>query len=374
MNKIAIIGGGISGVTCAIKLAENKNNKIDLYEMRDYLLKGPPYCHLHAGGILYPEISLTDAQELLNDSIEFAKYFKDDCLETRPTIVAYRSNSNYCPSKLVFKCKVNKLRYCFSNARPFGKVENFYAMYTREDIIYYKKIGKFKEGVGREYHNIYVEQFCKLLDDINSIKYPIVSVSEPGIKQEMVEGKLLNQLKQKKNIRVILNKNINLSELNNYNYKKIINASGTNLFNNKKEMYEFKSSWLINSNLNNVILPEIAIIGERDTNLGMIQFTPLNKKGIFQIHCMRDDSTIIKNNINLTKEEIEKRTNVAIKEISKIFSIFRTSKIEGACPGIQRMPYHNRISKIECINKYIDIKLLKATSIISIVNKLNKLI
>ena len=125
-KKIAIIGGGISGITAAITFAKNNKNRIHVFERRKCILKSSPYCHLHAGGILYPEISLKDAQLLLEDSIVFAQKY-NDCLEYRPTIVAYKKDSHYSTHKLIFKCKVNKINYHYNNKRPFGKVDDFYA-------------------------------------------------------------------------------------------------------------------------------------------------------------------------------------------------------------------------------------------------------
>lgn len=379
-KKIAIIGGGISGITSAIKFAQNKNNHIDIFEKRGCILKGPPYCHLHAGGILYPEISLEDAQTLLKDSIQFANRF-GNCLNYRPTVVAYRSTSHYSAESLVFKCKVNKLDYEFSSSQPFGHVDNFYAVYQLSDMIHYKKYGKLPESddIGRAFHDSYVEQFCKLLDDIHTIKYPFVSVNEPGIDQSKVETQLTKELSIHKNINIMTNKEANIDEMTSYDV--IINASGKNILGiETQEMYEFKSSWIIKTPLRMQNLPEISIIGERGTNDGMIQMTPL-ESGLFQIHCMREDSTIINTfdypnkNINLPKHEIEDRGNVAIREISKLFSIFILSKVEGACPGLQRIPYSSkskRISESKTIKKndkiYIDIQTLKACSIVSVVN------
>lgn len=379
-RQIAIIGGGISGITSAIKLAQNKPNEIHIYEKRNYILNGPPYCHLHAGGILYPEISLEDAQQLLYDSILFADTFKD-CLEFRPTIVAYRSESKYTPNELLFKCKVNKINYQFSHKQPFGQVENFYAVYTKEDMIFFKKHGKLPESddFGRKYHDRYVEYFCKFLDTVESIKYPFVSVCEPGINQEKVELYLKSQLKSYNNIKIFLNKEVNLNDV--IHYDNIINASGYNMFNTNKETYEFKSSWIISSSLTVDNLPEIAIIGERDTDSGMIQITPI-KKGLFQVHCMKSDSTIIQTSNNkivakLTTEEIETRGNVAIRELIKCFSILIMSKVIKACYGVQRIPYNNKSKRISYVikkGKHIDLCTLKACSVISLSNKLYKLI
>jgi hypothetical protein len=382
-RKVAIIGGGISGIVTAIKFAQDKHTSVHVFEKRNCILRGPPYCHLHAGGVLYPEINIDDAQQLLNDSILFANKFKN-CLDYRPTIVAYKAESKYSPSKLLFKCKVNKLSYLNNMSRPFGKVDNFYSSYSKQDILYYKQYGKLPESddIGRKYHDAYVEHFCKLLNDIESIKYPFVSICEPGINQKKVENLLEEELETLKNIEIFLNTDIKSCELDNYDI--IINATGKNIFKYyKDEMYEFKSSWIIRTPLLLNNFPEIAIIGERGTDNGMIQLTPLYE-GKFQIHCMRSDSTIIstyKNEypsvIELNEEDIDKRTKVAISQISKYFPIFAMSYPDSACSGIQRIINNNKLQRtsnitvIKTSNKtYIDIFTLKAGSIISLMNKI----
>jgi hypothetical protein len=390
-RRIAIIGGGISGITSALKFAKEKNNIVHIFEKRNCILRGPPYCHLHAGGILYPEITLEDAQVLLNDSILFANRFPD-CLNYRPTIVAYKVESVYSTNKLLFKCKVNKISYQYNNLRPFGKVENFYAIYNREDIMHYKENGVLPDSddMGRKFHDTYVEHFCKLLDNIDSIKYPFVSVCEPGIDQEKVEKVLDDELKINKNIQLFLNKEIKLNELDDYDI--IVNASGKNIFNENiddnvvckvNEIYEFKSSWIIKTPLLLYNFPEIAIIGERDTDNGMIQLTPLIDCK-FQVHCMRSDSTIISTfkdgypkHVELIQEDIEKRTRVAISQINKYFPIFAMSNPYKPCFGVQRIVGNDKSHrtsrvkiKVEFGKKYIDIITLKAGSIVSLMNKI----
>lgn len=66
--------------------------------------------------------------------------------------------------------------------------------------------------------------------------------------------------------------------------------------------------------------------------------------GKFQVHCMRSDSTIISTfkdgcskNVELTQEDIIKRTRVAISQISKYFPIFAMSNADKSCFGIQRI-------------------------------------
>jgi hypothetical protein len=388
-KEIAIIGAGISGITSAIKFAQNRHNNIDVFEKRDFILKGPPYCHLHAGGILYPEISLKDAQTLLQDSIQFANKFSD-CLDYRPTIVAFRSTSKYSADSLLLKCYANRLNYQFHDTRPFGEVENFYAIYNLSDMVYFKIHGRLPESQdsSRSFHDKYVEKFCRLLDDIYSIKYPFISVNEPGISQSKVESRLTKELSVHNNINLIINHKVVLDELKNYDI--IVNASGKNMFSelfglDKQEIYEFKSSWLIELPIEMRDMPEIALIGERETTNAMIQITPLGSD-LFQIHCMRSDSSIIntfdcpQESLYLSDNEILNRGNVAIREISKFFPLFIFCKVNGACPGLQRIPYFSkskRISDVKLIElnnvTYIDIHTLKACSVVSLVNKIVRL-
>lgn len=391
-KRIAIIGGGISGVVSAIELAKD-GNIIDIYEKRNVILRGPPYCHLHAGGMLYPEISLKDAQILLNDCIKFANKFPE-AIEHRPTIIAYRKNSEYSTDNLLLKCRLIRLKYLLSKNMVLGPSESYYAIYYKEDIEYYKKNLKFQEtkDLSRLYHNKYVENFCKMINDIDSIKYPFVSVCEPGINKDKVEINLINKLhkyKMEKKINIYTKKDINPSDLKGYDT--IINASASN-FNNfnensyildKKESYEYKSSWIIKCNIKNIFMPEIAVIGERETEQGMIQISPINNNK-FQVHCMTSRSTIIDTKSNrefklLNQNEIELRGNEAIKRISEIFPIFLSSDVIGACPGIQRIPYDNKSKRISYIEKntdanYYELKLMKACSVISLTEILCKLV
>ena len=64
MGKIAIIGGGIAGCGAGIYLKE-KGYDVTVFEKKNSLVSGPPMCHLHAGGNLYPEISLEQRLQIL---------------------------------------------------------------------------------------------------------------------------------------------------------------------------------------------------------------------------------------------------------------------------------------------------------------------
>ncbi|MFA6770920.1 MAG: FAD-dependent oxidoreductase, partial [Bacteroidales bacterium] len=72
--EVAIIGGGVSGSVTALQLAKYGIDNV-LFEQRENLVSGPPFCHLHAGGNLYPDISLEQCKLLMLQSIEMARLF-----------------------------------------------------------------------------------------------------------------------------------------------------------------------------------------------------------------------------------------------------------------------------------------------------------
>jgi len=389
-KNILIIGGGISGCLTALELSNNKNYTIHLYEKNTTLLTGPPYCHLHAGGFLYPDMNIHDCQELLYDSILFASKFPN-YLFKRPTIIAYNISSNYSTDTLLYKAQILQYIYYIHKQYIFGPPHSYYATYTKNDIIFAKKYGKFQNTINL-YHDKYALQFIQLLDDINSIKYPIISVCEYGIDQDKLKHNIINTIESTSNIKVFYNQTITHNSYTQQ-YDKIINASGWQSYlqnnNNISQSFELKSSWMISltkTNLSNPnIFPEICIIGERSTNNGMIQISPIPSNTnilTFQIHCMTYDSTLFKNGLltyndtltnytfpSIHSDIISTRTNNSIKHISKFFPIFKHSKsLNIALYGIQRI--YNNINKRTsfCIftDNYIEIFLLKGISSVKI--------
>lgn len=415
--NVAIIGAGISGCLTSLKLLDNysKNGlQIDLYEQKSDIMSGSPYAHLHAGGFLYPELSIAQCQQLLHDSIHFASYFKETFLDYRPTIIAYNAMSSFNVLHLLQKCTIIQQTYrLYSGYYVFGDPLLLYATYNRHDIVYYKNFGHlpptdytlFPE---REYHDPYVETFCSLLHDIDSIKYPFVSVVEPGIDEEAIKNHLANRLNQNKNtIRILLNSPLNNTNIyyepcenmwyiNNVRYNKVINCSGASsyslfpdyLF---KELLELKAAWItyVNKNKDEQPFPEIAIIGDRSTCHGTLQIIPdIKQRHKFQIHYMSTDSSVIFStndithpilqetilNDSLNPNEINSRGNSAIEYLTKLFPHFRNSILKNCVWGIQRIPDHcieNRVSKFIsiCNNTFLDIQTVKATSIVRLLNE-----
>ena len=101
MSKIChvgIIGGGVSGVVTALQLANYGIENI-LFEQGASLVNGPPFCHLHAGGNLYPEISDEQCKLLMRQSIEMARLFTQS-IDQRPTFISIPKSEKFEVAKI----------------------------------------------------------------------------------------------------------------------------------------------------------------------------------------------------------------------------------------------------------------------------------
>lgn len=429
-QKIAIVGGGIAGVMAAVKIAQEIDTEIHLFEKNNHLLQGGPWCHLHAGGMLYPMISKDDALELLYDSLNFALFFQESMIHS-PCIVAYRQESNYSPSKLLSRCMLMESKYSewskqHDHALPLGTTDSYFAMYTRENVEYFKNNGKFEKTI-HPFHDPYVETFCKLIKNIDDIKYPFVSVRESIIDMDMAKSKLKLLLSMYSNVHIHTNTLVsNISKEYNQNnnvlYHLTYNENDTNCFitteflinaagfeskqllsNNRyftnKIMYknlsymfhhiksstdeqiECKASFIINikSFPYTKYVPEIAIIGERGTQNGMIQITPTKHKNHFQIHAMMENSSLIHEITFDNQSEFYFRTHKAIQHVYKVFPDFydaQTSHLEPLW-GIQRTvgkDHTKRTSNLifEHHTSYAEIQLVKGISSVSLATLLTK--
>ncbi|NPA50343.1 MAG: FAD-dependent oxidoreductase, partial [Epsilonproteobacteria bacterium] len=106
MGKVAIIGGGIAATTTALLLDE----EITLFEKNSSLISGPPFCHLHAGGNLYPDIPIKEAISLLKESIEFLRLYPFG-VDYRPTIITFPKSYKVEPLEFQKRLEVVKKEY-----------------------------------------------------------------------------------------------------------------------------------------------------------------------------------------------------------------------------------------------------------------------
>jgi flavin-dependent dehydrogenase len=90
---VGIVGGGVSGVVTALQLADNEIDSI-LFEKEASVVNGPPFCHLHAGGNLYLDISDEQCKILMKQSIEMARLFPQS-IDERPTFISIPKTEKY---------------------------------------------------------------------------------------------------------------------------------------------------------------------------------------------------------------------------------------------------------------------------------------
>ena len=98
LYNIGVIGGGVSGVVTALELAKNGVETV-LFEQKNSVVNGPPFCHLHAGGNLYPDISDEQCRILMKQSIEMARLFPQS-IDKRPTFISIPKTQKYDVNKI----------------------------------------------------------------------------------------------------------------------------------------------------------------------------------------------------------------------------------------------------------------------------------
>ena len=135
--KIAIIGGGVAGSTTALYLGQLGLN-ITLFEKENDLVSGPPFCHLHAGGNLYREISDAQCVTLLKQSIDFLRYYPY-VVDYRPTVIVLPTEDkgkveDLLPRLELLTDEYQNLIDSDADNKVLGDSKDYYKLYTKEDI------------------------------------------------------------------------------------------------------------------------------------------------------------------------------------------------------------------------------------------------
>ena len=367
-----VIGGGIAGCYITLKLVERSESseKIILYEQNE-LLSGNPYVHLHRFGILYPELTLEEENEFIEDGQLFLEEF-GDCVIKKPTVVIYRRP--YSPQDLVKKCQR-------ISEKIDEKGETFYQIYEKDDINFEKK--RLKKGDKClkcccsdmvSLHDQYVNEMLKHFN-LDYLTFPFVSCFEYLIDQKKVREKILSRILGNSNIEIRYEK-FNFSKLEEdckeigieegiYN-QQIYDCTNNGPKKEHKGLFKFELT-----SLDLMKFPEIALIGKRGSEKPLIQITPINNQ--LYIHILNNKATLIEENLdngwrlfnffgkNSTREDFVKN------EVSKILPIFEKATFQEFYHGYQSFVDEKRTSSIlEIGNKENKIKkviLVKAFSI-----------
>ena len=409
--KIAIVGGGVAGVTSAIYLAK-LGLDITLFEKESSLISGPPFCHLHAGGNLYREISDEQCIKLLKQSIAFLKFYPF-VVDYRPTVIALPTTDRQTPNQLLPRLELltkeyEKLIQEDSSNRVLGEPSNYFKLYSREDLEKLKS--KEISGEPKNLDDWLISVAQNL--DFNRVQFPLILVQEYGLNLfRLASGVTLilenmNSVTLRRDTKVDNIKRDRDNWLVSYNNREesfdyLINSAGfrTGKIDDMlgvpcRRMVEFKAAYVSHwKSKEQTLFPEIIFHGERGTPQGMGQFTPY-PNGYFQLHAMTHNITLyndglvantpiscqpqLKQNFiekiekSWNREEIEERTKSAIKHLSRFIPNFSEATV-GSKPlfGAQQIPGDDptlRVAEVSFPTKrYARCEIVKVSSVVDMV-------
>jgi D-amino-acid oxidase len=176
--KIAVIGSGIFGSSIALILS--KKHKIYLFESQKSIMQGATRANqlrFH-GGYHYPRSSKT-VQNIKNAKGSFIRYF---------------------------------------GSNLFGKTNNYYAIANNNSRTSYKKYINFLKKNKLEYKIIKQRKLEKISN--------LIKVKEKNLNYFKIKKYISEKIYKNKNIKLLLNRNINIKDLNKYD--KVILATYSN--------------------------------------------------------------------------------------------------------------------------------------------------
>jgi hypothetical protein len=415
MAKIAIIGGGVAGVTSALLLDED----VTLFESQDSLISGPPFCHLHAGGNLYPDISAKECLQLLEESIEFLRLYPFS-VDFRPTIVAFPHTCNKNPKEYIDRLEIIKNRYkelvdSSSKNLLLGEVEEYYKIYKKSDIAKLKErdIPKNPKSFDE-----WLVSFAKFVN-LDSLKEPIVIVNEYGLNLFRLAAAAKIALKNKDKTKLYLNKKVidvkrvgqkfvvsyeSGDAILQEKFDYLINAAGFKsgkiddwLGYKRAKFVEFKAAYVTKWR-SDIKFAEMIFHGKRGTSSGMAQFTPYNG-GYYQLHGMSKEITLFENGLvktdsnysqpKLAKEFLDiievgwsqdlakARTKRAIEHFSDFLPTFAKEATVTSVPlyGAQQIPGNSaelRAAEVSFEPNYARCEIVKVSSAIAMAKEIAK--
>ena len=416
--KIAIIGGGVAGCSAALCFA-GAGLEVTLFEKENSLISGPPWCHLHAGGNLYREISDSQCMSLLKQSIDFLRFYPF-VVDYRPTVIALPLTDSSTPQALLPRLEmlVDEYKRLIAKDKQnevLGKPENYYTLYTRQRM---EELKQHKTLPSPQSLDEWMIPVAKTID-LDSVQYPLVMVQEYGLNLFRMAAGMTEMLQSLPCMSVQTQSIVHNVQQNadtngwNISYVKddvshtqhfdyLINAAGfrTGKIDDLlgapcKSMVEFKAAYVSHwKGSNGVQFPEIIFHGERGTPQGMGQFTPY-PGGYFQLHGMTKEITLYEDGLvantpfscqphlgqnfiekierSWTQEETAKRTNAAIRHLSKYIPSFKRATV-GSKPlfGAQQIPGSDPTLRVAEVSfpreRYARCEIVKVSSVLDMVN------
>ena len=406
--KIAIVGGGVAGASVAIYL-RSLGVDVTLFEKKQMLIAGPPACHLHAGGNLYPDIDDTQRLRLLRESIEFVRFYPQ-AIEGRPTALAVPVHIPLDPKELEQRAFILAQAYGDlvakdPKAKVLGDPEHYVLSFNHKQL---QELQELPTPKVPQNHLEWMISFAKEVA-LTKLKYPVLLVQEYGINifrlsaiaQLLLQDatihygtKVVDAKHEKGGFKLTYEKN---GKRYTQHFDFLINAMGFEsgyldnwLGYKKSRLVEFKAAYVASYRQEH-LYPEMIFHGIRGTDRGMAQFTPYSG-GYYQLHGMRKDITLFEDGVAKSSEVssqpklpqkyidwIEKgwprevalhRTQRAIEYVSRYMLDFkRAQPTPTPLYGAQQIPGDNLTLRAAEVSfegdRYARCEIVKVSSILS---------
>ncbi|MEA3434235.1 MAG: FAD-dependent oxidoreductase [Campylobacterota bacterium] len=420
--KIAIVGAGVAGASAAVYFAALGLN-VTLFEKETSIVNGPPFCHLHAGGNLYREISDEQCVKLLKQSIDFLRFYPF-IVDYRPTVIALPTSDPGSPEALLGRLEMLSQEYSQlikndPDNKVLGESDAYYKLYKREEIEALKQKSIVEKPANSDEWMIPVAHNI----DLEKIQFPLILVQEYGLNLFRLASGVTLALNESENVTLFTEtivSNIqedwkiggwNVTYVQNDETKEahfdyLINAAGfrsgkiDDLVGVEcKSMVEFKAAYISQWEENDEILwPEVIFHGERGTPQGMGQFTPY-PGGYFQLHGMTKDITLYEDGLvansmvscqphlkenfmvkiekSWSEEETNKRTTSAITHLSQFIPDFSQAKV-GSKPlfGAQQIPGSDPTLRVAEVSfpakRYARCEIVKVSSALDMIDAITE--
>ena len=418
--KIAIIGGGVSGVTTALYLS-HLGFHVTLFEQEKSLVCGPPFCHLHAGGNLYPDISDAQCVTLLKQSIDFLRFYPH-VVDYRPTVIAlptYCTNhtANLLPRLKLLQKTYAKLIEKDEANEVLGKSEEYFKLYSHDTL---KNLSKKTTPQQPQSADDWMIPVAKEIA-YDKVQFPLILVQEYGLNLFRLAASASLALDTLDNVTLHYQSKVTdihkktdswqieyeiNKQIHHETFDYLINAAGfrTGKIDDMigvpcERMVEFKAAYISHwEKEKNTYFPEIIFHGERGTPKGMGQLTPY-PQGYFQLHGMTKEITLYENGLvantkqscqpqldnafltkiekNWTQKETNTRTQNAIGHLATFIPSFASATV-GSKPlfGAQQIPGDDPTLRVAEVTfpatRYARCEIVKVSSVLDMVEAITK--
>jgi 2-polyprenyl-6-methoxyphenol hydroxylase-like FAD-dependent oxidoreductase len=416
--SVGIIGGGVSGVVTALHLA-NAGVDTVLFEQKPSLINGPPFCHLHAGGNLYPDITEDECRILLKQSIEMARLFPQS-IDQRPTLISIPKSHSLSTNAVQKRLEMLQDEYAQlikidpENAQ-LGVAEDYFKAYSHGTL---QALAQEPLAMHPATQDQWMRNALECLD-LAKLKTPVFLVQEYGWNMFRLAAQAKLALEESEHCQVKCATKVSIlrdvhPQPNGHNWeiqtnrgdfrvRYLVNASGfqSRIFEDKmgiapKGWTEFKASYLARWSAQPCPLPELVFHGERGTPEGMAQLTPY-EGGYFQIHGMSEGISLFSGGLQQSSAktphpsfspeimsklsqgwdplEAESRTAKAIEYLGHFVKGFQSAVLGGpplyGAQQITGVAANSRVAEVSFpLENYARIETIKASSALSAARKI----